>query len=281
MKFFKNTRSQLTTFILMGFVFGMLGCSGGGGGTPPPPADAKPTGYYDKTGTVTLDDDGAGGGNTPITDLQAMINGNRFMMISDAQGLFYDGTITSITVNDFAANVSVFKHGEPITNPSATIAGTITEKSKIEGTITGTGAGNSNGLFTLQYAQNNNQAADLTRIERSGAGGAWDSEIGGAGIDLTLLEINAAGNIVPSGSAVDGFFADCVISSGSFTPISGTSLYNVTMSMTNCTTNGGVANLTYVGLAASWTNTVADDRLVIGATDGNSTYSVNGDFQAQ
>ena len=274
MKFFAGVRLLISALILMGLGFGLQACSGGGGGGTTTPTDANPTGYYDNTGTVTVDDDGVGGGSTAISDLQAMINGNRFMMISDAQGLIYDGTITNITTNDFAANVSIFKHGQPITNPNATISGTITEKSKITGTLIGAGAGNSNGTFTLQYALNNNQAADLSRTIRTGAF-QWESDIGGAG-NTTRFQLDATGTIGGPNSASNGFFVGCNIGTGSFTPIAGTSLYNVTMNVTNCTNN--TADLTYVGLAASWTSGSTDNQLAIGVTDANTTYSINGDF---
>ena len=275
MKFLTLARLIISPLILIGLVLGMQACGGGGGSTPAP-TDANPTGYYDNTGTVTVDDDGAGAGAgvTAISDLQAMINGNRFMMISDAQGLFYDGAITSISVNDFTANVSVFKHGKPIVSPNATITGTITEKSRIDGSITGTGAGNSNVDFRLQYASNNNLASDLTRIEGTGLD-SWDSEIGGEN-DETVLIINAAGNVISMNSAINGNFANCILSSGVFTPINGTSLYNATINVTNCADTN--ANLTYVGLAATWTFATTDDRAVIGVTDTNSIFSINGDF---
>ena len=268
MKLFTGTRSLFTALILVGLVFGLQACSGGGGSSTP--KDANPTGYYDNNGTASVN-----AGATTISDLQGLINEKRFMMISDATGLIYDGKITSISANDFAANVSVFKHGQPIASPNATISGTITEKSKITGTLTGTGDGS--GTFTLQYASTNTQAANLTRIERNG-GNFWDSEIGG-GSDLTAFSVTSGVISLPS-RASDGFFQSCAISSGTFTPINGTSLYTVTLNMTSCSPNAD-ANLTYVGLAATWSFTGTDDRLIIGATDVNSTYSVNGDFQAQ
>jgi len=277
MKFFSGVRLLISALILAGLGFGLQGCGGGGGGTSNP-ADANPTGYYDITGTVNIDDDGAGGGSTAITDLEGMINGTRFMMISDVHGLMYDGTITSISANDFAANVSIFKHGQPIANPSASISGTITEKSKVEGTITGTGAGNSSGMFTLQYATNNNKAANVSRIERTG-GNVWGSKLS-TGSSYSDFNIDSAGNLVSSGgTASNGFFVGCDLGNGSFTPITGTSLYNVTMNVTGCTDT--TIHLTYVGLAASLDRFGVDGALVIGVTDSKKTYSINGDFILQ
>ena len=251
-------------------LLGLQGCGGGGGSASP--ADAKPTGYYDNTGTASIDDNGAGAGATALSDLQAMINDKRIMMISDTEDLFYDGTITSISGNDFAANVSVFKRGQPISSPSATISGTITEKSKITGTLTGTGAGN--GTFTLQYAANNNQLADVTRINQNTTT-TWAAKLGGS-TGLTTFDLTS-GNISNPGASNNGFFIGCKISTGSFTPITGTSLYNVTMVVTSCTTNPS-ASLTYSGLATSWSKNNTDDRLAVGVTDTNSTYSIDANF---
>ena len=259
----------LTPYLIVIALVGLQACGGDGS----PATNANPTGYYDNSGTATIDDNGTDTGvATGIADLQAMINGNRFMMISDAEGLFYDGTITSISINDFAANVSVYKHG-----PDATITGTITEKSKITGALTGTGAGN--GSFTLQYALSNNQAADLSRIEKSTFGDVWEANIGNATSgETTGFQINNGGITGQTVASADGFFQTCIISSGSFVPVNGTSLYEVTLDMTLCDPNTQL-NLTYVGLAASWTDTATDNRLAIGATDSNKTYGINGDFR--
>ena len=78
---FNIRRWSVTPFLVVVMLIGLQACGGGGSSTP----DANPTGYYDNSGTAAVDDDGAGAGSTAINDLQAMINGNRFMMISDAE----------------------------------------------------------------------------------------------------------------------------------------------------------------------------------------------------
>jgi len=79
------------------------------------------------------------------------------MMMSTANKLLYDGTITNISGNDFTAEFIIFTDGE---NPmTATARGTITEGSKIEGTLIGSGAGS--GTFSLLNGTNN-EAEDIS-----------------------------------------------------------------------------------------------------------------------
>ncbi|PCI10854.1 MAG: hypothetical protein COB71_12075 [Thiotrichales bacterium] len=74
----------------------------------PPVVDADPSGYYSAGG--------AQNGVTDVTDLQAMIAGERLIMISFANSLLYDGTITSISGNDFTADFTIYTDGEnPVT----------------------------------------------------------------------------------------------------------------------------------------------------------------------
>ena len=252
----------LIFLILLGFV--LQGCGGGGGGGGSSAA-ADPTGYYDVTGTANVKESD----NTTdlmITDLQAMVSGNRIMIMSTANGLLYDGTITNITQNSFTADFVIYTDGK---NPvAATASGTITEGSSITGTLTGTGAGN--GTFSLVYALGNNQAADLGRIDNS----VWDGDLA-VGPNYTF-SISSLGVLTSQGAA--GYnvpiFDFCEIN-GTVMPINGTSLYSVTAALTNCGTPA-VNGSTYTGFATSRTNAVVDDTLVFVLSNG--TYSPNGEL---
>jgi len=104
--------------------------------------------------------DGADG-TIPLDDLQAMVSGNRIMMLSATHKLLYDGTITSINGNSYTANFAIYSDGE---NPvQATASGTIISGASISGTLSGTGIGNdgSDGTFNLLYANTNDQAAAM------------------------------------------------------------------------------------------------------------------------
>ena len=69
----KYDLSRVVGFVLIAgvMVASLVGC--GGSDTPP---NANPTGYYDVTGTASVDN---GMGTLTITDLQAMVNGNRYI----------------------------------------------------------------------------------------------------------------------------------------------------------------------------------------------------------
>ena len=133
---------------------------------------ADPAGYYSNAGTANVED--AGGGALVINDLQGMVDGNRIMMMSVANELLYDGTITNMEIKgdfttDFTADFTIYTSGE---NPmNATVSGTITAGSSITGTLTGSGVGN--GQFSLLYAATNDQAAAVVSAWL-GAGGGFN-----------------------------------------------------------------------------------------------------------
>ena len=245
----------------------MQGCGGDGGGGSVTP-DADPTGYYNKTGAASVDD--GAGGTIMINDLQAMVSSDRIMMMSTANGLLYDGTITNIAGNRFTADFTVYTDGE---NPINAIgSGTISEESKIEGTLTGSGVGN--GTFTLTYAQaTEQQAADLVRIEDR----PWDGD-GQPGPNYAFV-INGQG--VLANTAAGGFevpiFDGCEIN-GTVISINDSSLYEVTVTLTNCDDPNVDTSTTnnYTGFAVSRTNSVVDDTLVLGLSSGS--YSPNGEL---
>ncbi len=229
--------------------------------------NADPAGYYNNTGVASVDD---GAGETiMINDLQAMVSGNRIMMMSTANGLLYDGTII-ITGNRFTADFIIYTDGE---NPiNATASGTILEESKIEGTLIGSGVGN--GIFMLTYAEaTEQQAANLDRIGDR----FWDGNTR-EGPDYAF-NINAQGLLThrfAAGLNVP-IFDGCEIN-GTVTPINGSSLYEVTVTLTSCDTSDVNASATnnYTGFAVSRTNPVVDDTLVLALSSG--TYSPNGEL---
>jgi len=264
--------TALPMILLVLFMILLQGCFHDDDDAPapvvPPVVNAVPTGYYDVTGTASVSD--GMGGILSITDLQAMVNGNDVMMMSTANGLLYDGTITSISGNEFTADFRIYKDGE---NPiSATVSGAITQGSSITGTLTGSGAGS--GSFSLSYALSNNQAAAISRIENGPGKVSWQALIGGAIIEQEFV-IDNVGVITHDTSSGGGIFTGCDFA-GTITPINGSSLYDVTVTLTNCTRDLGVANGTYTGLAASRTGSNPDDTLVFAVT--NDLYSPNGDF---
>jgi len=236
---------------------------------PVPVVDADPAGYYDVSGTASVGD--GSGGTLMITDLQGMVNGNRFIAISDANGLVYDGTITDINVDDFTATVSVFQDGALVT--TASVTGMITTGAKITGTLTGNGLGS--GTFELIYALSNNQLADLSRVQLDVID-QWISRVGGS-VDSSLalgFVVETAGDISHIENPGNGLFNACVIDSGIILPIAGTSLYTIAMTLANC--NNASVDGDYEGLAVTRTETATDDRLVL--VTSNVNFSLYGEF---
>ena len=138
--------SSLSIMFLLLFALALQGC----GSSESPVVDASPAGYYTNIGIASVDD--GAGGTISVNDLQGIVNDDGvMMMMSTANKLLYDGTITNISGNDFTAEFIIFTDGE---NPmTATARGTITEGSKIEGTLIGSGAGS--GTFSLLNGTNN------------------------------------------------------------------------------------------------------------------------------
>jgi len=233
---------------------------------PVPVPDAMPTGYYDVTGTASL------GGIPNITDLQAIVNGNSIMMMSVANELLYDGTITSISGNDFTATFTIYDDGEnPIT---ATASGVITQGSSITGTLTGSGVGS--GTFSLIYAISNNQVASLSRIENT-TNATWGALVGGSTATAAFeFIIDAMGGMVDDVNNVQGLFHPCQIALiSTISPIADTNLYEINAELVGCANTNVSTN--YTGLATTRTQSNADDTLVFMMTSG--AYSFSSDFQ--
>jgi len=232
--------------------------------------DADPAGYYTNTGAASVGDGMSGTIN--ISDLQAMVNSDRIMMMSVANGLLYDGTITKINGNDFTVDFTIYTDGENLVN--ATGSGTITEGSTIEGTLVGSGVGS--GTFSLLYATTNDEVANLSRIENvASVNATWMALLANAVIEQEFI-INNMGAITHDTSGVPGIFSSCAFD-GTITPITDSSLYDVAATLTSCITGGGLANGTYTGLATSRTDSAQDDTLVFAITNG--IYSPNADFE--
>lgn len=257
------SRTLLTLLFATTLPLTMLsGCGGGGGGGNPIP-NADPTGYYENNGNATLD-----GGQLVVIDLQGIIHNNRLIMLSAAQGLSYDGTIV-VTGNDYSGTLSVYDDGTLL--GTAPVSGTITQGATVTGVLAGSGTALS-GTFTLNYAANNNEAAALSTLRRSGG---WSALVGGSTLELNFL-VDTNGNVVDDARPSDGFFDSCSIF-GPVTPVNGTHLYTVTVTLSNCLTNPA-ADGTYTGLAATRTQnpSTPNDRLFFAVTNG--TFSLSNEF---
>jgi hypothetical protein len=239
----------------------------GCGGSESTPANANPTGYYDVTGTASVKADD----NTTdlsISDLQGMVNGNRFIAMSAAEGLVYDGTLTIANVDTFTANISIYRDGALLT--TATASGTITQGSSITGTLTGTGAGN--GTFRLTYALSNSNPAALERVAVVGGGRqAINGPIVGHEYEVTI-----SGDLVPFNTSGGAF--DLCEMRGTFVPVAGVNVYTITVAVTNCS-NAAINGSSYTGLASTRSDVIDNQLLTLVVSNGN--YSLYGELETR
>ena len=130
--------------VMVSAVVLLQACGGGKKSSPPAPVPVytNPTGYYENTGTLPA---------LSITDLQGMIAGDRFIMVSKLQGYYYDGQIT-VVGNTITSNL-VQQLGTPgVPYDTATLSATINNSDhSISGTLVYTSDGHSDS-FTLHYA---------------------------------------------------------------------------------------------------------------------------------
>ena len=153
---------------------------------------------------------------------------------------------------------------------TATANGTIITGSSISGTLSGSGVGS--GTFTLLYAMTNGEVADVARIENT-TNETWGTKVGGSVFAQEFITDNA-GILTEDNFLGGGIFVGCELD-GNIMPISNSSLYSVSVVLTEC--GGSINNGTYTGLATSRTDATTDDTLVFTIADGR--YSLDGDFK--
>ena len=254
----KNNALSIFSALIWSFtvIFALQGCGSSGDDAVVVVVDADPTGYY--TGAADVKD----GGNLDlhIDDLQGMINGSRFMVMSVANTLLYDGTITDVTANDFTANVTIYKDAEFAS--ATTMTGTITEGSKITGTIAGTGA--FNGTFTIVFAQSNSVPSAISKVENT-PGVVWSGQIGPT--TDQQFSIDGSGALIDISAPTDGVFIFCGlgidIDTGTISAIANTRLYDVSLKLIEC--DDPNVDGSYTGLA---TTKGTDNILVFAYSDG-------------
>jgi hypothetical protein len=205
-----------------------------------------------------------------IDDLQALVSGNQIKMMSVAEGLLYDVTITSISENTFTGDVEIYRDGVQL--PSAVVSGMITEGSSITGALTGEGSGN--GTFDLVYSMHNGQMADLSRIDDTNIGLRWNIS---NNFICTICDFDIGSDGVMNFDAIffEPLFDGCSIENGVITAITGTSLYSVDLTLANCNTDSAIDGV-YTGLAIDRFDIQPDALLVTAISNG--AYAIYGDF---
>ena len=237
---------RLFTYSLLTAAISLLAACGGDG-----PAAADPTGYYTGTAAVT-----SGSGAVDIQDLQGLVDGNRFMAMSEAQELLYDGTITSISGNSFSATVKVYKNGALVAGSSISFTGTITQGDKIIGTF---GSGTWSGGFTLTYAPSNDELAALSHlIANIWYGPVWNA------VNPSMVVNSLTGELSPYDEIVGGVLSGCFVNTGTIAPVPGARIYRVSVTYATCSDTE--ANGIYTGLA---TTKDSDNTLVFAVSKAN------------
>jgi hypothetical protein len=245
-------------------------CGGGGGGgntttpTPSQVTNADPTGYYDITGTASVDD--GSGGTLAINQLEAMINNNKLLMMSATSSLLYDISIITIEGNNFSGSANVYYlSGSSLLTTTASVDGTITQGSSITGTLKGTGVGN--GTFSLVY---NNQSATLPLTST-----VWQAVIGGSGAGYVIGFSTDNNGVMSNGkAAASGYLQGCTLTSGNMKTVNNTNIFMVTATIEKCGDAG--FNGDYTGMAAFQDSSSTAIDLAISKSDGK--HVISGDF---
>ncbi len=232
----KNNILSIIAVLFMGLsVFlGLAGCGGGDGGAPV--VDAAPVGFYNAGGATIKDPDNPVNDRV-LTDLQAMVSGNRIMIMSNSAVLLYDATITDITGNSFTASALIYYGMDSDPNDvtstfptpiATTLTGTITEGSQLTGTIEGTGTG----TFTLTLTHS-----------------------------LNAPLADSANFIAPT----DLVFEDC-LTNGTITPVVNESVFAVSIDLSTCAVGTPERAGTYTGFAT--TKDSNHDTLIVMFSNG-------------
>ena len=266
---FRPARLKLLLMIfLLLFVLMMQGCfhsssGGGNGGT----SNADPTGYYTNSGfvQVMMADD-----TTPRAteaDFQGMVTDSQFMMISDTENLSYIGTFT-VSGNELSGSVTLYETGV-MAQENVPLSATITQESKITGTLSGTGA--ANGTFQLDYAADNGPV-DLAQVVRAFA---WEPVINQNIPNLDLADATEAAPTLNFNASGNGgnIFGGCRYA-GRMEPIAGTHLYTVSVTMINC--DPGTADVQAIPAYSGLASVRGTDRFILALSNG--AYDFSGEY---
>ncbi len=246
----KNKGFTLVMLVLLGIValVGLQGCGGGSSGGSSTPAN--PAGYYN-AGNATIIDPADGSSDLVLGDLQGLISGNRFMIMSLSAVVLYDGTITSITGNDFSATVKIYYGMDaavsdtPPTPIDTTITGTITEGSQLSGTIAGTGIGSGN--FSLTFSQTNSTDAVITNVVSSWTGGI--NTVDQISFDFLVFDTSGVIDVDLFRAANNGIFESCQMA-GAIAPVAISTVFTLDLNLTDCGV-GPSNNGNYTGFATT------------------------------
>ena len=233
---------------------------------PPPPVDQNPSGLY-KDGTGTFN-------SIAIADLRAIVHDNRIIIFSETTNFLIDGTINTVTLNDYTATVDVYSDGV-INQQDVAVTGMVTNGSMISGTLSGTSLGSGN--FSLVYDVTYERGATFARVETDTAP-SWTSS------SILMFAPNREINNYDVGSlsmAYDfvsdiGFSTERCGHNGTVViPDSAINIYQLTETIVDTDPECTVSLTGYTGFAAVIDGTATDNTLLHVVTNGtNSEYAV-------
>lgn len=209
----------------------------------------------------------------PISDLQALVYGNRIMLMSVSQVLLYD--MQNIVIDGASYTAVLTLYQDAVNVATVNVSGTINEGVSLTGTLTGSGAGN--GSFSVSYdSVVNAKTAGLNVIASTSYGGDLNT-----GTHDIRFDIDADGNVISSLASDNAItMNDCnIVAGSSLLPQTAGNLYAVTFVLTGCansTVNGSYTGLTslkdYIGTSVN----IVDYYMPI--TFSNGSYSGTADF---
>ena len=247
-------------------ILGLQGCSSSSDTTPPPPLpDQDASGLY-KSGTGTLD-------GTSVSDIIGFVHDNRITAFSVTAHILIDGTINSVTVNDYTATVSVYKDGV-LSQANINVTGMVTNGSSIDGTLNGTGT--AAGSFSLVFDTLYSRGASFSRVDTNPPSSSFVGNIMSSMINATTSNFNFdLATVYDMLQGIPGPIR-CV-SNGTYTiPDNSINIYaldeTITQTDIGCTMS---ETPNYTGFAAVIDGLSADDTLLYAVTNGtNAQFAV-------
>ena len=128
--FFRRSSKLFLSVLVVTSMSLLISCSDSDSGSDETPQvvidGVDGTGYYKGNAEIKASDNIT---DVLITDLQGLVDGKHFMLISVNETLLFEGAIVFKTETDFTANTAIYQDG--IRVGQTTVNGTITKDSKI------------------------------------------------------------------------------------------------------------------------------------------------------
>jgi len=274
----RNKNKALTLFLAVFAALMLLGlsaCGGGGGGDngggSAPLTDQDASGLY-KNGTLDLN-----GSTIMQNDVRGFVHANRIMLFSVGAKLLIDGQIDTITLDDFTATVDIYEAGVK-TETGVSVTGKVRTRSKITGTLSGSGAGS--GTFSLLYDRLYTRGASYARVDTKDPNSVLPKSFKGAVISSNP-GVGTNNFDFPEPNKYDMIFFTsssdrCKVFGSYSIPDSSINIYMLNEVLSQLDTGCTIPETpNYTGFAAAVDGTSTDDTLLYAVTNGtNSQFAI-------